>query len=237
MWAIFKKEVAVYFLTPFGYVFMGLFLLITGIVFTAYNIAGARGDMLGMLGVLNFISIVVFPILTMKLLAEEKKMATDQLLFTAAVPTTAIILGKYLAAFFVFLAALSATGIFAIFTLMFSRASLGTILASYLGFVLLGASYIAICLFASSLTENQVTAAISGFGFLGGFMLIGFLADAVPFPVVKQALLWLAILSKYQEFTNGLLKVGPLIYYLSFTVSFILLTIQVVENRRRSREW
>ncbi|HEX3048403.1 MAG TPA: ABC transporter permease [Bacillota bacterium] len=237
MWAIFKKEVAVYFLTPFGYVFMGLFLLITGIVFTAYNIAGARGDMLGMLGVLNFISIVVFPVLTMKLLAEEKKMATDQLLFTAAVPTTAIILGKYLAAFFVFLTALSATGIYAIFTLIFSRASLGTILASYLGFILLGSSYIAISLFASSLTENQVTAAISGFGFLFGFMLIGFLAGVVPFPMVKKVLLTLAILSKYQEFTNGLLKVGPLVYYLSFTVSFILLTIQVVENRRRSREW
>jgi ABC-2 type transport system permease protein len=237
MMAVFKKEVAIYFLTPFGYVFMGLFLLIAGIIFTVYNLGGAKGDILGMLGVLNFVSIVIFPILTMKLLAEEKKMATDQLLFTSSVTLTSIIIGKYLAALFVFLMTLFATSIYAIFILIFSKTSLGVILGAYFGFSLLGASYIAICLFASALTENQVTSAIAGFGLLLGFMLIGLLANTAPFPILKEIIKCFAILSKYQEFTNGLLKIGPLVYYLSFAVVFIFLTIGVVENRQRNREW
>lgn len=237
MVAIFKKEVMIYFLTPFGYVFMGLFLFISGIVFTVYNLGGEKADIIGMLGVLNFVSIIIFPILTMKLLAEEKKMATDQLLLTSAVTTTSIILGKYFAALFVFLVTLCATGVFALFVLIFGRISLGSVIAPYFGFALLGAAYIAICLFASALTENQVTSAIAGFGFLLGFMLIGSLAGSVPFPILKEVLKWLAILSKYEEFTNGLLKVGPLIYYLSFVVVFVTLTIRVVENRQRNRGW
>ena len=190
-----------------------------------------------MLGVLNFVSVVIFPILTMKLLAEEKKMATDQLLFTSSVTLSSIIIGKYLAALFVFFVTLLVTSIFAIFILIFSRTSLGTILGAYLGFGLFGAAYVAICLFASALTENQVTSAITGFGFLLGFMLVGLLANTVPFPILKGILKWFAILSKYQEFTNGLLKIGPLVYYLSFTAVFIFLTIWVAENRQRNRGW
>lgn len=237
MLAVFKKEVAIFFLTPFGYVFIGFFWLISGIVFTVYNLSGGRGDIYGMLGVLNFASIVVFPVLTMKLLAEEKKMATDQLLFTSPVTLTSIILGKYFAALFVFLVALTGTGIFAVFTLLFGKTSPGAILGSYLGFVLLGAAYIAICLFASALTENQVTSAITGFGFLFGFMLIGLLANSVPLTGLKETLKWLAILSKYEEFTSGLLKAGPLVYYLGFSVAFVFLTISVVENRQQNKEW
>jgi ABC-2 type transport system permease protein len=164
-------------------------------------------------------------------------MATDQLLFTSSVTLTSIIIGKYLAALFVFLMTLFATSIYAIFILIFSNTSLGVILGAYFGFSLLGASYIAICLFASALTENQVTSAIAGFGLLLGFMLIGLLANTAPFPILKEIIKCFAILSKYQEFTNGLLKIGPLVYYLSFAVVFIFLTIGVVENRQRNREW
>jgi ABC-2 type transport system permease protein len=227
---------AVYFLTPFGYVFAGLFLLVSGIVFTVYNLAGGKSDMYGMLGVLNFVSIVIFPVLTMKLLAEEKKTGTDQLLFTASVTTAAIVLGKYLAAFFVFVATLALTGVFALFLIFFGRASVGGIIGSYLGFILLGSAYIAICLLASSLTENQVTAAMAGFGFLFGLMLIGLVANVIPIPLVKTVVQWLAILTKYQEFTNGLLKTGPFVYYLSFTIAFLIFTIRVVTKRQQSRE-
>lgn len=236
MLAVFKKEVAVYFLTPFGYVFSGLFLLLSGIIFSFYNLAGSRADILGMLGALNMVSIVIFPVLTMKLLAEEKKMATDQLLFTAPVTTFAIILGKYFAALFVFLVTLAATGIFAVFIAIFGKTSMAAILGSYFGFSMLGAAYIAICLFASSLTENQVTSAISGFGFLFGFMIIGFLSNAVPNAFLKEVIRALAILSKYEEFTSGILRVGPLIYYLSYAVVFLFFTVLVVEHRLKEKE-
>ena len=235
MWPIFRKEVAVYFLTPFGYVFMGLFLLISGIVFTIYNLAGSRGDLYGMLGALNFVAIVIFPVLTMKLLAEEKKTGTEQLLFTAPVRLAAVALGKYLAALFIFVTTLAATGVFAFFVVALGRSPLGGILGAYLGFALLGAAYIAICLFASALTENQVTAAMAGFGLLAGLMLIGMLANAIPVPFLKDVLQALAILSRYEEFASGALRAGPLVYYLSFAVVFLFLTVRVIENRRQNR--
>jgi ABC-2 type transport system permease protein len=236
MLAIFKKEVAIYFLTPFGYVFSGLFLLLSGIIFSFYNLSGSRADIFGMLGVLNMVSIVIFPILTMKLLAEEKKTASDQLLFTAPVTVTSIVLGKYLAALFVFLITLSATGIFAVFIMIFGKTSLGAILGSYVGFAMLGTAYIAICLFASSLTENQVTSAIAGFGFLFGFMIIGFLSNSVPTDFLKGIVKSLSILGKYDEFTSGVLKPGPLVYYLSFTIAFLFFTIKVIEYRQSDKE-
>lgn len=236
MLAVFKKEVSIYFLTPFGYIFSGMFLLLTGIIFAVYNLSGARADILGMLGALNMVSIVIFPVLTMKLLAEEKKTATDQLLFTSPVTVTQVILGKFFAALFVFLVTLAVTGIYAVFILIYGKTSFGTILGSYLGFAMLGAAYIAICLFASSLTEHQVTSAIAGFGMLFGFMIIGFLANAMPTAFLKDVIKSIAILSKYEEFTSGILRVGPLVYYLSFTIMFLFLTVQVVENRLKDKE-
>jgi len=236
MGAIFKKEIYIYFFTPFGYIFSGLFLLLCGIIFSFYNLSGTRADILGMLGALNMVSIVIFPVLTMKLLAEEKKASTDQLLFTSPVTVTSIIMGKYFAALFVFLTTLTTTGIFAVFIAIYGDTTPGAIIGSYVGFAMLGAAYIAICLFASSLTENQVTSAILGFGFLFGFMIIGFLSNAMPWPIMNKALKALAILSKYDEFSSGVLGLSPLVYYLSFTIVFIYLTVQVVEHRLKDKE-
>lgn len=236
MLAIFKKEVAIYFLTPFGYVFSGAFLLLSGIIFSFYNLSGGRADILGMLGALNMVSIVIFPVLTMKLLAEEKRMSTEQLLYTAPVTLTSVILGKYFAALFVFLVTLAATGIYAAILAIVGNTSISTILGSYFGFALLGAAYIAICLFASSLTENQVTAAIAGFGMLFGFMIIGFLSNAMPTLFLKNIVKSLAILSKYDEFTSGILRVGPLVYYVSFAVAFLFFTVLVLEHRLQDKE-
>ncbi len=235
MLAVFKKEVSIYFHTSFGYVFMGIFLLLSGVVFSIYNLWSAKGDIYGMLGVLNYVSIVIFPILTMKLLAEEKRMATDQILFTSPVSLNSIIIGKYLAAVFVYFVTLCATGVFAVFIMIFGKTSLGAIAGSYFGFALLGAAYIAICLFASSLTDSQVTSAIIGFGFLFGFMIIGLLTNAIPIDFLKRFVSWFAILSKYEEFSNGILKIGPLVYYLSFSVGFVFLTTVVVKNRQQDK--
>lgn len=236
MGALFKKEIYIYLCTPFGYIFSGLFLLLCGIIFSFYNLSGTRADILGMLGALNMVSIVIFPVLTMKLLAEEKKSSTDQLLFTSPVTVTSIIIGKYLAALFVFLTTLAATGIFAVFIAIFGDTTPGAIIGSYFSFAMLGAAYIAICLFASSLTENQVTSAILGFGFLFGFMIIGFLYNSMPWPFMNKVLKAIAILSKYDEFTNGVLRLSPLVYYLSFTLIFLYLTIQVVDRRLKDKE-
>lgn len=236
MWAIIKKEVLIYFFTPFAYIFIGMFLLLTGIVFSAYNLSYSSGDTLGMLEVLNYVSIVIFPVLTMKLLADEKKMNTDQLLFTSPIKVISIILGKYFAAFFVFLVALASTNIYIVFIIIYGKTSIGAIIGSYLGFILMGATYTAICLFASSITDNQVTAALAGFAILFGSMLLGFIENSVSSPFLKELIKWLSISAKYKELTNGVLTISPLIYYLSFTFLFLLLTIYSVESKLRDKE-
>ena len=122
------------------------------------------------------------------------------------------------------------------FIAIFGDTTPGAIIGSYFSFAMLGAAYIAICLFASSLTENQVTSAILGFGFLFGFMIIGFLSNSMPWPFMNKVLKAIAILSKYDEFTNGVLRLSPLVYYLSFTLIFLYLTIQVVDRRLKDKE-
>ena len=234
MFAIFKKELSIYFLTPFGYVFMGLFLLISSFVFMFYNLFGGKSDLYGMFGVLNFISIFLFPILTMRLLSEEKRNSTDQLLFTSPITMTSLVLGKYLSALFVFLITLLTTIFFAFFVFIFGNVSLGSISGSYLGFALLGSSYIAICFFGAALSENQITSVILSFGILLGFLLIGFLSNIIPVPALKEILRWLALVNKYDELGAGILKPGAIIYYISFMIFFVILSIIVLAYKRQN---
>lgn len=232
MIAVFKKEVSAYFSTPFGFVFMGIFLLISGIVFTTYNLAGQRSDIYGMLGILSNISITIFPVLTMKLLAEERKLGTDQILLTSSLSVADIVIGKYLAALFVFFMTLLSTGVYVVILFVYGEPTVGTILGAYVGFFLLGATFIAICLFASSFTENQVIAAVSGIGVLFGLVIIGSLSKIVSMPILKDIITYLAITKQYEVFTRGVFSLGPLVYYISFAIAFIFLTIQSVEQRR-----
>ena len=234
MFAVFKKELSIYYLTPFGYVFMGLFLLVSSFVFMFYNLFGGKSDLYGMFGVMNFISIFLFPILTMRMLSEEKRNSTDQLLFTSPITMTSLVLGKYLAALFVFFITLLTTIFFAAFVHVFGNVSLGSIAGSYLGFALLGASYIAICFFGAALSENQITSVILSFGILALFLLFGFLANIIPITFVKGILKWLALVNKYDELGAGILKVEPLVYYLSFIIIFIVLSIIVLGNKKQN---
>src|SRR5512138_2964174 len=108
MLTIFKKEIKAYFSTPFGFIFMGIFLLMSGIAFATHNLLGRRADVYGMLGIMRTLSITAFPVLTMRLLAEERHMGTDQLLFTSRLSVSAVVVGKYVAALCVLLATLLA---------------------------------------------------------------------------------------------------------------------------------
>ena len=100
---VFKKEVGAYFSTPFGFVYMGIFLLLSGLSFTIYNLMGLSGDMAGMFSLLSNLSFMIFPVLTMRLFAEERRAGTEQLMINSQLTITDIVLGKYFAALFVML--------------------------------------------------------------------------------------------------------------------------------------
>ncbi|SFR57098.1 Gldg family protein [Anaeromicropila populeti] len=163
MLAIYKKELRSYFHSMIGYVFIAFFLAIVGIYFYAYNMVYGLANFEYVLNTINFLYIILVPILTMKLMAEEKRQKTDQLLFTSPVSIYKIILGKYLAVITLFLVCIMVTCTYPLILSLYGTVSFGTAYASILGFTLMGAAYIAIGLFISILTESQVIAAVVTF--------------------------------------------------------------------------
>jgi ABC-2 type transport system permease protein len=233
MKAIFWKEVKSYFYSPMAYILIGLFLLITSLFFNQYLQVG-YGDFNGILSVMGFILIVIVPILTMRILAEDRKNGTEVLLITSPSSIASIVIGKYLAVYFVFFVMTVLTFIFPITQLAFGAKFTSQLVGGYIGFLLLGATYIAIGVFASSLTENQVVAVIISYASL----LIMWLADSLAGAVGgfgAKILNWFSILSRYEDFNRGILGLSPVVYYLSFVAVFLFLTVRVIEKRRWSQ--
>ncbi len=233
MKAIFWKEVKSYFYSPMAYILIGLFLLLTSLFFNQYLQVG-YGDFNGILSLMGFILIVIVPILTMRILAEDRKNGTEVLLITSPSSITSIVIGKFLAVYFVFLVMTVLTFIFPITQLAFGAKFTSQLVGGYIGFLLLGATYIAIGIFASSLTENQVVAVIISYASL----LIMWLADGLSSAVGgigAKVLSWISILSRYEDFNRGILGLSPVIYYLSFVAVFLFLTVRVIEKRRWSQ--
>lgn len=163
MLAIYKKELKSYFTSMTGYVFIAFFLVIIGIYYVIYNMIQLYANFEYVLSGISFIFILLVPILTMRLMAEEKKQKTDQLLFTSPLPVGKIIAGKFFAVYTVFLAVMGIVCLYPLILLQFGSISLKVAYGAILGFSLLGAAYIAIGLFISTLTESQVVAAVVSF--------------------------------------------------------------------------
>lgn len=163
MLAIYKKELKSYFTSMIGYVFMALFLVIIGLYFVVYNLFNQFANFEYVLSAISFIFILLIPILTMRLMAEDKRQKTDQLLYTSPLPVSHIIIGKYLAVFTVFLAVVGLISFYPFILLQYGNVPLKVAYSAIFGFTLLGGAYIAIGLFISSLTESQVVAAVVSF--------------------------------------------------------------------------
>jgi ABC-2 type transport system permease protein len=232
MITIFKKEVSAYFSTPFGFIFMGIFLVLSGMVFMTYNLLGGGGDLNGMFGLLSNMSFMVYPVLTMKLFADERRAGTEHLLLTSTISPAAIVLGKYLAACFVFLVTLAITSVYVVILKIYGYPDLQAITGAYIGFFLLGLAFIAVCTFTSSLADNYVTAAIASFGALVGLIMAGSFSRTVQVPVLSEILSALAITKQYDEFIRGIFRPGPIVYYISFSAVFIFLAIISLTSRR-----
>lgn len=287
MLAIFNKELKAYFYSASGYVFMGVFLLICGIFFASYNLLPGSPDYSSVLSSIIFIFLILVPIITMKLLAEERHQKTDQLLLTSPVSVSEIVIGKYLAALALFLLTLAVTIFYPLILTQFGTIPAGQITATYVGFALMGSSLIAIGLFASSLTENQVIAAVISFGMLLIVWLLDFIQQNLPsgatagivfagilvaclavsiyfstrniiipsaiavigagviiILAIKKLTLfegflpkffgWFSLVDRFQNFSMGILDVTSIVYYITFSIAFVYLTIQMIEKRRWS---
>ena len=180
MLAIFKRELRAYFLTPIGYLYIGLFLLLTGVFFFFDNLLAQRSQFTGFLGSVLFIYLFAIPLLTMRLFSEEKRQKTDQLLLTSPLTIAAIVCGKFLAAMVVYCGTLLITASYTIVIALYGDFQGWETLGSYIGFIFLGASYISVGIFVSAGTENQLTAALVGFFTLMFIWLIDPVSQMVP---------------------------------------------------------
>ena len=172
MTAVYKRELRSYLTSMIGYLFMFFILLLTGIYFSAYQLTSAYPKFEYTLSALTFVFLISVPILTMRVLAEERKQKTDQLLLTAPVSVEKIVLGKYLAMVTIFAIPMLIVCLYPLLMSKFGTVSFGAAYTAILGFFLLGCANLAIGVFISSLTESQVIAAVLTFVFLFAFYMM-----------------------------------------------------------------
>lgn len=233
MFAIYKKELRSYFSSPVAYALIGLFILLTSVFFILINVQQSYADFTSNLSTMGFLLLFIVPILTMRILADERKSGTEVLLVTSPVSISNIVIGKFLATFTVFMVMVVLSFIYPIILFSFGKPPFASLLGAYIGFILLGAAFISVGIFASALTDSQVVAAIIGFVSL----LLMWLMDSIATfagGFVGKILNWFSLLSRYETFYKGILDLSPIVYYLSFTVVFVFLAIQVIERRRWS---
>jgi ABC-2 type transport system permease protein len=166
MIAVYKRELRAYLTSMTGYIFMAFIMFLVGLYFTAYNLTYGYSHFGYVLSSSGFAFLIVVPILTMRLLAEEKKQKTDQILLTAPVKVIDIILGKYFAILTIFTLPVLLFCLYPILLSTFGTVFFPMAYTSIIGYYLLGAAYLAVGMFISSLTESQVIAAVLGFGAL-----------------------------------------------------------------------
>ena len=233
MKAIFKKEMNIYSNTVIGTVFISVFMIAATIYFYMYNIASESSSMLYLFQDMDVIMLVLIPLLTMRLMSEEKKNKTDQLLLTAPVSVPEIILGKYFAAVAIFGAALLITLIFPAAIVIFGKPAVGILVGSYIVFFLKGFVYIAIGLFISSLTENQIVSALLMFLVMVLFFIMDTLASV--FPAIDPVISFISVNARVTEFYLGSFNFEHIIYYLSMIALFLFYSVKMVERRRYNK--
>ncbi|MBQ8078706.1 MAG: ABC transporter permease [Oscillospiraceae bacterium] len=234
MGAIYRREVGAFFSSSIAYVFLGVFFTICGFFFTIDNLGAGSVNLAGVFSTMFIISIVLIPVLTMRLFSEEKKQKTEQGLLTAPVSLTGIVLGKYFAALTVYLIAISIAFVYGVILALFGTVAWLTLLSNYLAILLVGGAFIAVGLFISSLTENQVAAAIGGVVCLLAFFLVDTLASRVNVGWIQSVLYDLSFYTRYYEFTCGIFNLSSVLFFVSVAVLFNFFTVRVLEKRRWS---
>jgi ABC-2 type transport system permease protein len=251
--ALMRKELTIYFATPIFYITGFFFLLLAGYFFYTnvlyYNLISFQAVRQAALnpqvaeqlnpqtmvfrplfGALAIVLLLLVPLLTMRLLAEEKRAGTAELLFTYPLTDWVVIAGKFFSALLVYIILLAFTCSYGLAFSFISRLDWGSLLSGYLGLTLLGGSCLALGLFASSLTENQIIAAVVGFALLLLFWTIGWVEELGG--GLAGSFRYLSMLEHYDNFTKGVIDTRDLVYYFSFILFFLFLTKRQLESRR-----
>ncbi len=250
IWTITRKELKSYFSSPIAYAIIAVFLVLVGFFFYSliwwfnsqsmqmaqnpYYYQQININQMVYSPLFHNISIIlllVLPILTMRLFSEEKKIGTDELLYTSPITINQIILGKYLASLIVLALMLALTGILSLFTFFYGNPEVVPLLNGYLGLFLIGAAFIAVGIFFSSLTENQIVSAVLTFGALLLFWILSWASYSAG-GMWKGVLNYLSFFQHFDNMTQGILDTTDVVYYASFAFFGLFLTHSVIQSRR-----
>jgi len=228
-----RREMSSYFYSPIAYVALVLFLLASAFMFWDDFQPGSPAEMRHVFQRMVWLLVFIVPILSMGLMAQEWATGTIESLMTAPVAESDVVVGKFLGSFGFFGVLLAPTLVFAAMLDVFGTVDKGTIASGYLGIVLVGALFISVGLFCSSLTKSQVVAAVASAAVL-------FLVTIVPWWIAAQATLsafWRAVadqcvVHRYEDFSKGIIDTGNIVFFVAATVLFLFLTVKVLESRR-----
>lgn len=245
IYPILKKELRSYFASPLAYIILVVFQVISARFFFLYlqgflqfQLDPSYQMQLGELnlnnlvilpyfGTISIVLLLLVPLITMRLIADEKKNYTAELLFTSPIGIRSIVVGKFLAALILLLIMLLLSSINIFVLMVHGNPDFGAVLSGYFGLFLLGASFFSVGIFASSLTDNQLIAAVISFGVLLLLWLVGALSDA------ESTLLgYISVINHYEDFGKGIIKLNDIVYYLSLTFLGVFLTYTSLESER-----
>jgi ABC-2 type transport system permease protein len=251
IWSLIKKEVRAYFSSPIAYVVIAGFLLLVGYFFYSlvswFNAAAMQmaqnpyyaqqvniNEMVfsPLFHNMSIVLIFVIPLLTMRLLAEEKKTGTDELLYTSPLKVGEIVAGKYVAALVLLAVLLGLTAVLSVFVFAWGNPELAPWLTGYLGLFLMGSAFIAVGLFFSSLTDNQIVAAILTLMTLLLFLLLNWVSSLGSGAAWTKVVSYLSFSEHFEDLTRGIIDTKDVVYYLSVSFFGLFLAHSVLQSRR-----
>ena len=232
MLAIYKREMRAYFTTPIGYIFIAVFLAVSGFLFGITTLQEQTSDVSTYYQILMFAYVILIPLLTMKTFCEERRTRTEQLLLTAPVSLTGMVMAKFLSALTMFASSLLVTAFYFVPLSDYGTVNWARAFGSMFAMFLIGMTFIAIGIFVSSLTENQFAASLGTIGILFALMVVAAVNSLIDSYAVRAVLSWISIYSRYAYFTYGIFDIGAVVYYISISVVFLFLTVRVFEKRR-----
>ena len=251
IWSLIKKEVRAYFGSPIAYAVIFSFVLLVGyffysliLWFNAQAMQMAQNPYYAQQVNINemvfsplfhnmsIVLIFVIPLLTMRLLAEEKKTGTDELLYTSPLTVGQMVAGKYFAALILLAVLLGLTALPAVFAFVLGNPELAPWLTGYLGLFLMGAAFIAVGLFFSSLTENQIVAAVLTLMTLLLFLLLNWVSSLGSGAAWTKVVSYLSFSEHFDDMTRGILDTKDIVYYLSVSFFGVFLAHSVLQSRR-----
>ena len=233
MLAIFKREMRGYFTGVIGYVFLVIFLAVAGGVFCYTTLFSMSADVSSYFTMMLLFSAIMLPILTMKTFSEERKAKTEQLLLTSPVSIPSMVMGKFLAAYLIFAAAVVFTSLYFLILIPYATLKVATLLGNVVALLLVGLVFIAIGLFVSALTENQLSAAIGTMGIILALLAVGVISSLLPTSFfLRYVFDSLSIFTRFSTFTNGYFDLASVVYYLSVGGIFLYLTMRIYDRRR-----